>query len=1291
MDSAEHSVGGNVTIYQGSIYHHSLDKESDRCLADLRLTDPRDDKTRIEQTKGGLLKESYDWILENETFKQWYNDDQGQLLWITGDPGKGKTMLICGIINELSNKAKRKDMKSDSLLSYFFCQGTDSRINTATAALRGLLYLIIDQQPSLISHVRSKYDITGKGLFDNPNAWTVLSQIFTSVLHDTSIENAILIIDAIDECVTDQIKLLDFIIHQSLPRIKWIVTGRNDLKINERLSACRPQTLLCIELREHENCISKAVDAYIKYSISQLDLLQNDQALQNDLRKLMQREADRTFLWVSLVLKELAHEHMESRKALQIINEMPSDLKDVYARMMEQILRLDQENSIYCRQLLSTVCAAYRPLSLSELGLLSDSPQEILEKPEAIRRIVTMCGSFLTIRGENVYLVHQSAKDYLSTEALQTICPNGQEQTHHSLFTRSLHGMYKTLQRDIYNFNAPGILITEAMLPDPDPLAMIRYSCIHWIDHLYDGISYKTSIQISDFDDDGIIHQFFGKMYLYWLEALSWLGSTSYGIAAVNKLEVLLPGRLIEFLRDARRFILVYRKVIEIAPLQLYASALLFSPTNSLVRHLFQEEEPKWIASKPLIDANWGTCLQTLERHEEPTINVVYSADWQRLASGLLDNTIKIWDSITGACLLTLEGHHKTVRSVVFSADDQRILSASKDGTVKIWDATLGSCIQTFKCGHEGSLVILSSDGRLAASILRNGDICIWDLEDATSHVLGIPSRPTSCPTSIVLSADSQLLAVVYEGGVVNIWEIATEKCRQTLQSSGAAWYKLAAFSPNGWQFASSGNRTEVKIWSIETGQCVRVLEGHGEEVASAAFSQDSLRIASGFQDGRVDIWDISTGNCLQTIHSPCDWATSVVFSRNDQELAISGKITVIWDLDIAHTSQRTETRDSRVDHIIFSKDSRRIASLSYRCAKIWNSSDSICSQTFHTRHTFVDSQMFSRNGQWLALGKMDHTIEIMSMDVEKSVQILSGHDEVVKAIAFAPDSRHLVTVGDNMAKVWEPMTGKCLQTIYDVADWLEVSFSPDSQKIATATTAHSPRLVKIWDVEKRECSLTLSIFEVELILSLIFFSPDCKLLGTAMLDRRHGISEVKIWDTVEGACLQSFKDIEGRVKVGAFSSDNQLLASYSEGRRREGRRRDGRYLRKVYNTIKIWDRATGASLITLDARPQIDRLSFDPFTSSRIHTNLGILNLNIGSFNMLANASSQEVIHHGYGISLDGMWIVNGKERLLWLPPDYRTRASAVFESQIAMGTISRESNSLLLMRFPIESHEHM
>ena len=87
-----------------------LEEEIDKlkkCLQDLRSTDPRDDKKRIEDTKGGLLEGSYRWILENSDYQRWHNDEESRLLWIKGDPGKGKTMLLCGIVDELQNsKAK---------------------------------------------------------------------------------------------------------------------------------------------------------------------------------------------------------------------------------------------------------------------------------------------------------------------------------------------------------------------------------------------------------------------------------------------------------------------------------------------------------------------------------------------------------------------------------------------------------------------------------------------------------------------------------------------------------------------------------------------------------------------------------------------------------------------------------------------------------------------------------------------------------------------------------------------------------------------------------------------------------------------------------------------------------------------------------------------------------------------------------------------------------------------------------------------------------------------------------
>ncbi|KAH7112761.1 hypothetical protein B0J13DRAFT_488823, partial [Dactylonectria estremocensis] len=93
-----HSALQDQTRQQKKTHQDDKDKQ---CLKDLRETDPRDDKTRIQETKGGLLRDSYRWILNHGDFQQWRHNSQGQLLWIKGDPGKGKTMLLCGIIDEL--------------------------------------------------------------------------------------------------------------------------------------------------------------------------------------------------------------------------------------------------------------------------------------------------------------------------------------------------------------------------------------------------------------------------------------------------------------------------------------------------------------------------------------------------------------------------------------------------------------------------------------------------------------------------------------------------------------------------------------------------------------------------------------------------------------------------------------------------------------------------------------------------------------------------------------------------------------------------------------------------------------------------------------------------------------------------------------------------------------------------------------------------------------------------------------------------------------------------------------
>lgn len=378
-----------------------------KCIKDLGLTDPYDDKKRIEDTKGGLLKDSYHWILLNSDFQQWRDNQKSCLLWIKGDPGKGKTMLLCGIINNLAG------LKININLSYFFCQGTDSRINNAAAVLRGLLYLLVDQQPSLISHLKKKHDRAGKTLFKDVNAWFTLSEIFTNMLQDPNLNNTYLVIDALDECETDLTLLLRLVVQSTstCPRVKWIVSSRNQPQIEAEL---RPNNAQRLSLELNAEHVSQAVELFINHKVSQLASIEHEPALQEKVRKEMHRNANGTFLWVALVFQEL--ERVESWDILDVLKEIPAGLQQLYDRMMRQVQKLRRKDPEFCNLVLSTTTLAYRPLHLLELGALSGLPEQIFNNFNNINniaKIVGKCGSFLTIREGYLYFVHQSAKDYL--------------------------------------------------------------------------------------------------------------------------------------------------------------------------------------------------------------------------------------------------------------------------------------------------------------------------------------------------------------------------------------------------------------------------------------------------------------------------------------------------------------------------------------------------------------------------------------------------------------------------------------------------------------------------------------------------------------------------------------------------------------------------------------------------------------------------------------------------------------------------------------------------------------
>jgi len=337
-----------------------------------------------------------------------------------------------------------------------------------------------------------------------------------------------------------------------------------------------------------------------------------------------------------------------------------------------------------------------------------------------------------------IRLLHPSFRDFLLD---QQRCTDPQLRidkkiAHGHLFLSCLKLMSKHFKRDMCNLRLPGALscsVEDGVLEQCIPLN-VQYACRYWVYHLQQGTIQETKeIDNKEFYENGQVLTFLQIHFLHWLEALSLIRKMSEGVLAVKILESIMVCAIISlnysnpanlampqsdanhdllmFLFDAKRFILNHRSIIESAPLQIYCSALVFSPRTSRIWCQYWDQPPIWIKQMPVVPQDWNPSLQTLEGHSAVVNAIIFSPDGQLLASASDDRTVRLWDPSTGTPCGTLEGHSDSVVAVAFSPDGQLLASALYDKSVRLWDVETKETIQTLPTGNRIKTISFSSSG----------------------------------------------------------------------------------------------------------------------------------------------------------------------------------------------------------------------------------------------------------------------------------------------------------------------------------------------------------------------------------------------------------------------------------------------------------------------------------------------------------------------------------------------------------------------------------------------------
>ncbi|KAI3585773.1 quinon protein alcohol dehydrogenase-like superfamily [Fusarium oxysporum f. sp. albedinis] len=1076
----------------------SDEEDNKACRKHLFKTNPTDDKKRILGVKGALIRESYSWVVHHPQFLDWQKNAQHRRLWIRGDAGKGKTMILCGIIEELQTDPFCR-------LCYFFCQATDEHLRDAKNVLRGLLFHLIKQYPWLISHVRKDYDNSGEKLFEDHNAWVALCRIFKTVLDDERLREVIIVIDAIDESV-------NHFIERRVEDLAKHPPYNDDPDI-------------CGEITEH-----------------------------------LTKNAEGTFLWVALVCKELSSNDVDRRSHVRaILNNSPPGLDKLYDRMLVSIW--ESRDFALCAEILAATSIAKRHVTLEELLCIVDPAIGSDIKLTELEQVIVSCGSFLYLQKGVVKFIHQSAVDFLLSEDTSSKLPSIVDR-HHSLFRNALCVLQTSpsLKRNIYDLEAPDMTQNEinSNKPRPDPLSSLAYLCIYCVNHLYDSVLPQEPIQTLSTipsEDISAIATFLKSKFLFWIEALSLLGQVPYGVQAIQKLQRLLS----QFGSEAPRWIRIAPgldsnwdaclQTLDEHQDEVYALAYssdgqwLVSGSGGGVVKLWHAESGACICTL----GGHGLGYEEYSRELEPAgvKSVAFSADGESFVSGAWNGIVKVWHRATGNLSSEYQAHQSHATAMAISSDGCTFAYVLPEGFIRIWSIKTEIPSHSFPCPEENVYsVALSADGEWLVATIPHGSqgSMTWNTLNKEQAVI-----PTGYGVfSAVWSTDAEWVATGGRDGIVEIWE---RKTRQWIRKIGfqskfssADIIEHLAFSTDG-NFLAGGRRFTISVWNTETGTLIWGMDSCTGDLNTILFSPDTLRLISGSWPQTIKVWDLSKAAESRSYRSseyPRQLCSSdgnhfAAYYPGTDEIKVWGKESV--------PPESILVKD--VSTIALSPDNQQVASGSSTgtTITIWDIKTGKVVRQFggHTEQTLPTQKTQKVMNE---CQQSDSEISKISFS-----QPRKGYgDPPIETLVFGNNCQ-LASSVSGLVKVWDVSKGNCVQSLDDGDSHIRLmTFSKDGKWLAYLSSYFQKdnAMIKLWDIASRQCMSVSSADPISLGTNTLSFSADSQQLAASTCTGSPfggTLATIFVWDVITGNILRKFKsDKVGKIRACFDSSLERRL-----------------------------------------------------------------------------------------------------------------------------------------------------